>query len=568
MTATLEAPPETDKAVRNVLLVEDSSVTKDLVELVLTQNGHTVTSVETGEAAVEALLSQTFDVVLTDFHLPDFNGIEVVKRFDAQRGASPRPLFIAITGDTRGLLADKLNCELFDKVVPKPLDIDVVSELVTLPPVKKQPQNAAPMAQIEQAGGLGLALLEWPLGRGPSPAPGLPGLDAILVRERRDIEALWRLSGANLLPVLDATGKLGASADFDLSDIKLSDREQLRLLVEGFHERRSELHPDFLRADDPADRLIARIAVAGGRLSARLSHFHDTLYAWNTLCDPGQIATLLHRLKNDALVATSFFDRVHHCPSCQSGRVIVREECPSCGSPQISEESYVHHFRCATQAPESDFAQGDDLVCPKCRRELHHFGRDYDRPGNLTRCGACGESNLDPEVAFVCARCETRTVAEAMPYHDIENAELTDTGRAYLRSGRQFLGSGRSALRFGDFPLELVVALNKAAARYNEDSSPFALVSISYEGMEQVRETAGLLRAQDARRLWLEALQQNAHDQLIVARGGQGDFALLPGTAPEAAERALALPIEQAAKVVRDDLQPKLQFFGPEDLSR
>ena len=145
---------------KHVLLVEDSSVTKDLVELVLTQSGHAVTSVDTGQKALDALRGGRLDVVLTDFHLPDLTGLDVVRRFLRDMGDRPRPLFVAITGDTRGLLRDE-DCELFDRVVPKPLDIDP-SASWWRPTALPRPATGPAPAAGAATDGLGLALLEWP----------------------------------------------------------------------------------------------------------------------------------------------------------------------------------------------------------------------------------------------------------------------------------------------------------------------------------------------------------------------------------------------------------------------
>ena len=54
----MDGAAEAISAAKRVLLIEDSSVTKDLVELVLGQAGHSVTSAETGTDALAALLSE------------------------------------------------------------------------------------------------------------------------------------------------------------------------------------------------------------------------------------------------------------------------------------------------------------------------------------------------------------------------------------------------------------------------------------------------------------------------------------------------------------------------------
>jgi len=155
-----------------------------------------------------------------------------------------------------------------------------------------------------------------------------------------------------------------------------------------------------------------------------------------------------------------------------------------------------------------------------------------------------------------------------MPVADACSAKLTKTGQAYIRAGQTYLGPARRALKFGDFPLEIVVALNKAAAAYNDARVPFTLVSIAYEAIEDVREAKGSLRARDARRLWTETLCQSIEVETLFAEGAATDYLLLPGVAPDAAPALLRAPRNAAESVVRDDLGADTRFFGPEDIAR
>lgn len=551
---------------RRVLLVEDSSVTKDLIELVLTQAGHHVVAVATGASALTALKAEDFDVVLTDFHLPDFSGLEVVRKFLGDQGERPRPVFVAITGDTRGLLADKVNCEIFDRVVPKPLDIDVVCELVLEPAPARQMPAPNRTGTNEFSADLGLAVLKWPVNNGPMPAPGLLGIDAIVIQEVVNLQELWAVRGANLLPVLDQTGKLGASADIDMARANVHDVTSIRLLVDQFHNRQLELHGDLISSKDPSDRLLARIHVSGGTLEPRRAHDHDGLIAWNTICDPSDMTPLIAKLAAEKLIRTTFFERLHHCPACQSAKLIVREECPACQSADLFDQSYLHHFRCATQRPESDFAQGDDLVCPKCRRKLQHFGRDYDRPGVMTCCNACSGTTSEPQIAFVCARCDTRTTGEAAPLRDVHMVHITEKGQSYLRNGSSMYGVAQRALRFGDFPIELVIALNLAAADFNLSQKPFTLGAIHYQGLDVVRQESGARHAWDARQLWRETFRQNLTQDVVVATGETSDFVLMPARRPEKAQPQTDAARAIADATVRDDLRAALRLFGPEEL--
>ena len=83
-----------------VLVVEDDPGSRKLAAAVLEARGHTVTLVENGAAAIEALEEAGFDVVLLDLELPDMGGLEVFARLREQGsggGAGRRVPVVALT---------------------------------------------------------------------------------------------------------------------------------------------------------------------------------------------------------------------------------------------------------------------------------------------------------------------------------------------------------------------------------------------------------------------------------------------------------------------------------------
>src|SRR5438128_1655531 len=61
----------------NILVVDDDETLRDCVKVILTDGGHTAETVPNGAAALEKLLSTQFDVLLTDFAMPEMNGAEL-----------------------------------------------------------------------------------------------------------------------------------------------------------------------------------------------------------------------------------------------------------------------------------------------------------------------------------------------------------------------------------------------------------------------------------------------------------------------------------------------------------
>jgi CheY-like chemotaxis protein len=66
-----------------ILLADDDAAIRELTELLLTRQGHTVTAVSSGQEALRALEQEPFDVILLDDEMPRLSGAETAKRIRA-----------------------------------------------------------------------------------------------------------------------------------------------------------------------------------------------------------------------------------------------------------------------------------------------------------------------------------------------------------------------------------------------------------------------------------------------------------------------------------------------------
>jgi adenylate cyclase len=82
------------EASANILLVDDDRQTR----LKLTRNlqacGHIVSAVEGGQAALDRLSAETFDVILLDILMPDMDGFEVLRALGAEASLSEIPVIV------------------------------------------------------------------------------------------------------------------------------------------------------------------------------------------------------------------------------------------------------------------------------------------------------------------------------------------------------------------------------------------------------------------------------------------------------------------------------------------
>jgi CheY-like chemotaxis protein len=578
---------------RNVLVAEDSPITHELLKLLLNQRGHHVDIATDGLQALEALRTRDYDVALLDFHLPQMDGLQVAAALKKSANGRKLPRLIAITGDVEGLLAHEEGCEHFDHIIPKPLDIYQVGKLVEeqadiadqqaaeARASTQAPRSAAAKAQRPPPSffaELGFQFLSWPedldanrlSARGMQATLGDPRFDGILIREpvtTDQLVTIWRRKALYALPVIDLTGTLGAKADLDGSKLSAHNAEQIAQLIRRFQNNRTRLHRDLLFSENLGEELLGRVFVSGRPLMAALDPVSKSFVSYNTTLSGPLVAREAEGLCEQGLFKREFFDRFQVCPRCDSARMHVREECPKCRSAELVEEPYLHHFKCAYQGPESEFRQGDDLVCPKCRRELSHFGFDYDRPGSMLVCRACGHAGSEPAVGFVCLDCGAHSDSEGCRTHDVYSYRLSDQGVGFAEYGRSFLGRARDALRLAELPIELVVALNAAAKRYNEEKIPFTLVNIAYEKEREITAEHGARDFALARDLFIENMRAALHKGDMVVKGQSYDFALLRDIGPVQAQSDFDKLREAAQGSVRYDLGAKFQAFGPEDFS-
>lgn len=590
---------------KRLLVAEDNPVTQDLLKLFLGHRGHRVDIVQDGELALRALQRNAYDVALLDFHLPRMDGRQVAAACRAAQGTEA-PWFVAITADADGLLAHDDSDGIFDRIIPKPLDIHEVCTLVeglserggmqpddrphpggtTQPPLEivgvGLPSGSSEASETRRRQGwiqtLGYEFLRWPedlnaerlSARGMQAVQGERDFDAILITtpaSTEDLAPVWQKKRLHLLPVIDLAGSLGHRADLGGSGLGYGEQNRLERLVGRFHQARAELHRDLVMTDETGEKLLGRIHVSGGPLQAAHDPGSPRLVSYNATLGEDALMRESTRLFETGFLQRTFFDRLHVCDRCHSSRFNVREECAGCRSPNLVEEPYLHHFKCAYQGAESDFRHGDALVCPKCRQELSHFSVDYDKPGSRVRCLNCAHAASEPAVGLLCLDCGSHFDGDAIAGRDAYSYALTDQALAFLETGRAFLGPAQQTLRFSDLPLELVVALNGAARRYNEDRTPFSLLDISYQKEREIVRELGPRQFSQARDLVLENLRNLLRKEDKVVRGHTTDYALMTAVGPDEARAGARQLSIAATSDIRLDLGLRIHVFGPEDFA-
>ena len=121
--------PDAEPSLR-VLVAEDNLVNKIVVERILLSFGCAITMVSNGKAAVEAVESQPFDLILMDIQMPEMDGMEATRRIRSLPDKRAQLPIVAMTahamkGDRERFLASGM-----DHYISKPFHKDELFMLI------------------------------------------------------------------------------------------------------------------------------------------------------------------------------------------------------------------------------------------------------------------------------------------------------------------------------------------------------------------------------------------------------------------------------------------------------
>ena len=119
----------------SILIVEDEAPIRRMLSRFLTRNGFAVLEAASAEAAFSIFMDNKPDLVITDQFLPDYDGIELVRRL---RTYSSNTRFILMSGM---LPEDKSHQPLFNAYIDKP--IMRMSDMLQIVKSALQPDPAA-----------------------------------------------------------------------------------------------------------------------------------------------------------------------------------------------------------------------------------------------------------------------------------------------------------------------------------------------------------------------------------------------------------------------------------------
>ena len=117
-------PPEADAPRHRILVVDDDEMVLQGLSASLERDGYRVSVQRSGDAAVQRLSRDRFDLVITDVMMPGLSGIGVLERV---RAMSPDTNVVVLSGYPRRDLAEEAMRKGADEFLVKPVNTSIDS---------------------------------------------------------------------------------------------------------------------------------------------------------------------------------------------------------------------------------------------------------------------------------------------------------------------------------------------------------------------------------------------------------------------------------------------------------
>ena len=115
-------PASGEEALR-ILVVDDDPLMRSLLEAVLVSLGYTVTTAGDGRQALDLLESDQVNLIITDWMMPDVDGLELCRRLRARPAAGYTYIILLTARQDGGALVEGMEAGA-DDFVTKPPDVD------------------------------------------------------------------------------------------------------------------------------------------------------------------------------------------------------------------------------------------------------------------------------------------------------------------------------------------------------------------------------------------------------------------------------------------------------------
>lgn len=131
MGLVMDQPLEAEKTFSlKILVTDDDDLSRRLMRVILTQEGHRVEVAANGLEALEAVKNNRFDIVFMDLHMPDMDGMEASRQIRAWESGGSHTFIVALTASYLPEIGQALFDSGIDNYISKPFEVGQVQKLL------------------------------------------------------------------------------------------------------------------------------------------------------------------------------------------------------------------------------------------------------------------------------------------------------------------------------------------------------------------------------------------------------------------------------------------------------
>lgn len=113
-----------------ILHVDDVEINVLVLDQMLSMLGHTAVGAASGVEAFALMETSAFDLVLTDFHMPDVTGLDFLKNVKALREPARSTPVVVVTADVMSFTNAALREMGFAGALAKPITADALRRVI------------------------------------------------------------------------------------------------------------------------------------------------------------------------------------------------------------------------------------------------------------------------------------------------------------------------------------------------------------------------------------------------------------------------------------------------------
>jgi hypothetical protein len=170
--------------------------------------------------------------------------------------------------------------------------------------------------------------------------------------------------------------------------------------------------------------------------------------------DVSKAEAFLNKLYEAEMLDAKLYDKVIHCPKCDSLHISVRYCCPYCKSFDIQKSSLIEHVKCGYMDVEENFRKASKSVCPKCHEELKKLDVDYRKAGVWCTCKDCDKSFDIPVASHFCRNCHATFTFEDAIIKNVYSYGLKEEVKHEASLGWVLIAPIKAFLAEGGFEVE------------------------------------------------------------------------------------------------------------------